>query len=707
MKKIFCCMISILATAAVSAQADASGVRLLTMEEAVLGPSLRVADRPCVWTDEGATYTYTTDDTLWAVDARTGRSRALLTLAELGTLLNTDLKRFPPYGWQEGLLVCLVDNARIGVDPAAKRVAWHYAQPKGSHLVPLRDGSYLFTRENNLWRRDAAGVETAVTNDPDKNHVYGQSVSRNEFGIDRGIFPAPDGRRTAFYRKDESRVTEFPLLDINTRTGSLVQIKYPMAGMASELVSLGVYDFERGTTVWLDVTDFDEERYLTNIAWGPASDRLYVQVLDRDQKRMHLNEYDAADGRFLRTILTEESPKYVEPQWPIRFLDDDPDRFLYTTANRDGYRSLYLGSLRTGSLERLTKVDADVELLDQRGRYLFYYSAEVSPVEKHLFRLDLRTGSTVRLTPDEGWHTCRVSADGRYVIDNYSSLRVPRVVRLASADGRTSRELFRADDPSADLNYGSIELGTVKSADGLYDNHYRLIKPHDFDPAKKYPVILYVYGGPHTQLVQNTFQGQLRRWEMYMAQHGYVVFVMDNRGTPNRGLAYEQATHRQLGVCEMADQVAGLEWLLSHPWADRERVGVHGWSFGGFMTISLITHYPDLFKVGVAGGPVIDWKWYEVMYGERYMDRPDNNAEGYERTSLIPMAAKLRGKLLICQGAIDPTVVWQHSLNFVKACIDAGVQVDYFPYPTHEHNVMGRDRVHLMQKVTDYFEDYL
>ncbi|MBQ1205110.1 MAG: S9 family peptidase [Alistipes sp.] len=208
-------------------------------------------------------------------------------------------------------------------------------------------------------------------------------------------------------------------------------------------------------------------------------------------------------------------------------------------------------------------------------------------------------------------------------------------------------------------------------------------------------------------MVKNTFQGQLRRWEMYMAQRGYVVFVMDNRGTSNRGLEFEQAIHRQCGKAEMADQIAGLEWLLSHPWCDRDRVGVHGWSYGGFMTISLMTNYPDLFKVGVAGGPVIDWKWYEVMYGERYMETPESNPEGFASTSLIPMAEKLEGKLLICQGAIDATVLWQHSLSFVRACVVKGVQVDYFPYPCHEHNVMGRDRIHLMQKVTDYFEDYL
>ncbi len=718
MKKLLSYLYASMMTAAAVAQPavqpvagaaeQAAPLRLLTMEEAVLGRGLAVGNLACVWRDAGAVYTFAEQDTLYAVDARTGRRTELATLGRLNELLGTEFKRMPAYSWKEGLLMLYAGRDLVGVDLAAGRVACRYPRPADvPSAVSLGDGRFLYTRANNLYWCDAAGAEYAVTADADRNIVNGQSVSRNEFGISGGIFPSPDRRRTAFYRKDESRVTDFPLLDVTTRTGTLVEIKYPMAGMDSERVSVGVYDFDRDATVWLDATDFDEERYLTNISWGPASDRLYVQVLDRAQQHMHLNEYDAADGRFLRTILTEESPKYVEPQHPIRFLKEDPDRFVYTTSNRDGYRNLYLGSLSKGTLERLTKIDADVELAADRGHYLFYYSAEVSPVERHLFRLDLRTGRTVRLTPDEGWHDCGISPDGRYVVDSYSSLRVPRVVRLASADGRTSRELLRAEDPSAALNYGEIELGTVKSADGLYDNYYRLIKPHDFDPAKKYPVILYVYGGPHSQMVRNSFQGLLRRWEMYMAQRGYVVFVMDNRGTSNRGLAYEQATHRRLGACEMQDQVAGLEWLLSHPWADRERVGVHGWSFGGFMTISLMTHYPDLFKVGVAGGPVIDWKWYEVMYGERYMETPERNPEGYAAASLLPMAAQLRGKLLICQGAVDPTVVWQHSLNFVRSCIDAGVQVDYFPYPTHEHNVLGKDRVHLMQKVTNYFEDYL
>lgn len=562
-------------------------------------------------------------------------------------------------------------------------------------------------RENNIAWIDDNGIESKVTDFADKNIVCGSSVSRNEFGIEGGLFPSPDNTLLAFYQKDESGVTTFPLLDITTRTGTLKEIKYPMNGMTSEKVSVGVYNTTTKAVTYLNVTDFDSERYLTNLTWSPDSKTIYLQVLDRKQKNMNLNAYCAATGAKTTTLLTEHSEKYVEPLYPLYFLDSDPDKFIYTTSNRSGYRNLYLCSLSEGSIERFTDVDADTEYLGQDLNSIYYYSAEVSPVDRHLFRKEIKSKKVTRLTRNEGWHNCTLSPDGKYFSDNYSSLSVPRVVAVGSTDGKIYREVFTAKDPSEGYNYSTIELGTVKSADGKYDNYYRLIKPLDFDPTKKYPVILYVYGGPHSQMVQNSFQAQLRRWEMYMAQRGYVVFVMDNRGTSNRGLDFEQAIHRQCGVCEMEDQMAGISWLTSHSWVDSERIGVHGWSYGGFMTISLMTTYPDVFKVGVAGGPVIDWKWYEVMYGERYMETAESNPQGFAKTSLLPKAKNLQGKLLICQGAVDNVVVWQHSLNFIDECIKAHVQVDYFPYPRAEHNVRGRDRVHLMQKVTDYFEDYL
>lgn len=478
--------------------------RLLTMEEAVLGTGIQVENIYCSWDEGGSVYTYYKDKKWHYADARTGK--------EVGK-------------------------------PAVKSAS------------AKKDNFRAFTRDGEVWYLDKDSVEHQVTAFNQKGIVCGETVSRNEFGIDGGIFVSPDRRKIAFYKKDESRVTLFPLLDITTRTGSLKEIRYPMNGMESEIITLGVYDTNNGTTVWMDVTDFDQERYLTNITWSPASDRIFIQVLDRDQKNMHLNMYDAADGKCLGTLFTEHDDRYVEPQHPLTFLPDDPKHFIYQTNVRDGYWNLYLGSVEGGEPKRIVNTDADLELVDIKGKYVYYYSFEVSPAEQHLFRADIKSGKAQRLTKETGWHTCQISPDGKYFIDTWSELNTPRVVSIIQTDGKKPREIFRADNPVAELNYCPIELGSIKSADGKFDNYYRLIKPIDFDPAKKYPVILYVYGGPHSQMVTNSFQALLRRWEMYMAQHGYVVFVMDNRGTQHHGADYEKAIHKQCGKAEMADQM--------------------------------------------------------------------------------------------------------------------------------------------------------
>ncbi len=694
-------------TLSVTAQTER---RLLSIEDVVLNRDLTPKSYPVRWVGASDSYATVEQNALVAYDARTAKKRTLITIEELNTLLTTNFKTMPAYAFEEdGSLVVTAHNQRTIIDLKTKQITSRSQIPTGGENLTRQSGKgglYAYTKKNNLYLFDGQ-KEIAVTSYDDPNIVCGQTVSRNEFGISGGIFFSPDATKLAFYRKDESRVTDFPLLDIQTRTGELKSIKYPMNGMASEHVSLGVYDIATGKTIYLNVTDFDEERYLTNITWSPDSQRIYIQVLDRAQHNVHLNSYSASTGQMLKQILTEHNDRWVEPQHPLVFLESDPTRFIYATDNRDGYWNLYLCN-DEGQIERLTKTDASVAYVAQDAKHVYYTSAEVSPIDNHLFRVEIATGKQTRLTKAEGWHTVSVSKSGRYFLDTYSSLHVPRVVELGRTDLKPARELFRAEDPTVGYNYAPITIGTVKSADGKYDNYYRLIKPLDFDPTKKYPVILYVYGGPHSQMVQNTYLAQLRRWEMYMAQRGYVVFVMDNRGTSNRGAEFEKAINRQCGQAEMADQMEGMKWLMSHEWVDKDRIGVHGWSYGGFMTISLITNYPDVFKVGVAGGPVIDWKWYEVMYGERYMDNPQNNPEGFELTSLINKATSLKGKLLICQGAVDNVVVWQHSLSFVQECVRNNIHsIDYMPYPTAEHNVYGRDALHLYNKITNYFEDYL
>ena len=579
------------------------------------------------------------------------------------------------------------------------------------------------SRENGLStiRIDSAVVVRAESPDI----VYGESVSRNEFGISGGLFWSPDRSKLAFYRKDESRVGSFPLLDITTRTGSLKMIKYPMAGTDSEIVSLGVYDLASGSIVYLKVTDFDQERYLTNVTWSPDSKEILVQVLDRAQKNMHLNRYCARTGEYVSTVLTEHDDRYVEPLDVLHFLRDpqsptgfSENWFIYRTDIRDGFRNLYLCNKQSGEVQRITRVDADVQYVYDDGHWVYYHSSELSPAEQHLFRTELKRNRkgdyslpkkfvAQRLTRESGWHTASgFGEDGSYY-DLFSSLNCPYRLWKCKAGAEDRELLFAAEDPTVGYGFCEMDFGSIRSADGKYDNHYRLIKPKDFDPSKKYPVIVYVYGGPHSQMVNNSWLASLRYWEMLMAQRGYLVYVQDNRGTLYHGSEYEKAIWGQCGKAEMEDQMEGVKMLCSLPYVDASRIGVHGWSYGGFMTISLMTTYPDVFKVGVAGGPVIDWKWYEVMYGERYMDSPQANPQGYESTSLVGKAANLKGKLLICQGAVDDTVVQQHCLNFLQVCIDAMVPVDYFTYPVAQHNVFGMNRVHLMDKVSDYFALYL
>jgi dipeptidyl-peptidase-4 len=618
-----------------------------------------------------------------------------------------------PANAQDGKILTMEETVLSrSLNPAGVRHKWESASNQEFPKEILKGQS--------LYVAKAEGDTVAVAISENKQITYGQTVSRNEFGIDGGIFWSPDKTKLAFYRKDESKVTTFPLLDITTRTGSLVEIKYPMAGMDSENVKLGIYDVASGSVIYVNVDEFGYDQYLTNISWSPDASKVFIQVLDRSQKHIKLNMYDANDGSFIKTLLTEDNDRFVEPQDPIWFIKGSQNLFLYRTDNRDGYRNLYLCDL-DGTVRRLTTVDADVHYVANDGKYVWYTSAEVSPIENHLFRVSIKVpknaavkgaevvkfGKPERLTTEPGWHTISMSPDLTQYTDIWSSLCVPRMGNLCSSDGKVIENILIAEDPTLEYAYTEISLGTVKSADGKYDNYFRMIKPHNFDPTKKYPTIVYVYGGPHSQMVQNTFMGNLRRWEMYMAQRGYLVYVQDNRGTQNRGAEFEKAIHRQCGQAEMADQMEGVKMLMSLPYVDADRIGVHGWSYGGFMTISLITNYPEVFKVAVAGGPVIDWKWYEVMYGERYMDNPAVNPEGYAKTSLINKAKDLKGKLLICQGAIDPVVVWEHSLSFIRECIKNNVQVDYFPYPCAEHNVMGKDRVHLHDKISMYFEDYL
>ena len=567
----------------------------------------------------------------------------------------------------------------------------------------------VFAREHNIYVQSSVGSQPVrVTADGCRQIVYGEAVHRNEFGIETGIFPSPDKTAFAFYRMDQSMVTDYPQVNTFTRIASCEPDAYPMAGMKSHKVTVGVYDIAAGTTVWLDLGDVTD-RYFTNITWSPDGKAIYLFELNRDQTDTSLDVYSAETGKKLRTLYTEHSDKYVEPLHPVSFLPWDSDKFLLW-SDRDGFRHLYLMDTRGRMLKQVTKgpfVVRDLVGFCPKTRSVIIATNELNPLQSNLFSVKLSDCRRTLLDNGIGLHSGKLSADGTMLLDTYSAPDVPRAYDIINTVSRKRTEHFRSPDPWAGYAVPAYRTGTLKAADGVTDLYYRMVLPPDFDASKRYPAVVYVYGGPHAHLVDASWHWASRSWETYMAQKGYVVFVLDSRGSEHRGRDFEQATFRNLGVCEMEDQMCGVDFLKSLSYIDSSRLGVHGWSFGGFMAISLMTTYPDVFKVGVAGGPVIDWKWYEVMYGERYMDTPEQNPDGYARTSLLAKAGNLKGRLQIIIGMNDPTVVPQHALQFLDACIKSGTQPDFFVYPGEGHNMRGHASVHLHERITRYFEDYL
>ena len=562
--------------------------------------------------------------------------------------------------------------------------------------------------DHQLYVTDAEGVKHQLTTDGSREIVYGEAVHRNEFGIEDGIFWSPDKSKMAFYRMDQSMVTDYPQVNIFGRIAECEPDKYPMAGETSHVVTVGIYDVASNKTIYLNTGD-PTDRYFTNISWSPDAKTVYMFELNRDQNDCRLVSYDAQTGERQRELYKETHEKYVEPLHPIVFLPWDATKFVMQ-SQRDGYNHLYLYSIDGKLIRQLTKGEWVVmELIgfNEKAKGIIYASNEVHPIQRNLFTVNVKNGKRKALDNGRGWHNAQLSPSGRTLLDNYSEPDVPRKIVVTNTETGKSRDLFTAKDPWAGYDVPTYESGSIKAADGKTDLYYRLVKPTGFDPQKKYPTVVYVYGGPHAHNIGASWHYASRSWETYMAQKGYVLFILDNRGSENRGREFEQATFRQLGQIEMQDQMKGVEFLKTLPFVDQERMGVHGWSFGGYMTITLMVNHPEVFKVGVAGGPVIDWKWYEVMYGERYMDTPQSNPDGYAKTSLLARAKDLKGKLQIITGYNDPTVVPQHCLSFIAECIKAGTQPDFFAYPGEPHNMRGHQSVHLHERITQYFEDYL
>ncbi len=642
-----------------------------------------------------------------SIDAK-GNKTTLFTLKDVGSDFHSAFSATYPYADQT-LVLLQNSHQRILYDWKQHKITWQQTCDKETHSDWNRiSKAVAYVKDDQLYVRTADNEEKQLTTDGSRNIVYGQSVHRNEFGIMKGTFWSPDGQRLAFYRMDQSMVSDYPQVDIYPRVATYEPDKYPMAGEMSHQVTVGVYNLQDQKTIYLKSGD-PTNRYFTNISWSTDAQTIYMFELNRDQNDCRLVAYDAITGEQKGELYRETHDKYVEPLHPIQFLPWNTNQWIMQ-SQRDGYNHLYLYNKDGKLLRQLTSgpwVVQEVVGFNEKQKSIIIAANKSNPLEVRLYRVSVEKGDMTPLDKEAGVHRASLSASGRYLIDKWSAPDVPRNIDIIDTKTTKAQRLLTAADPWKDYVQPRFECGTIKAADGTTDLYYRMVKPHDFDPTKKYPTVIYVYGGPHAHLVEASWHWYSRSWETYMAQKGYIIFALDNRGSEHRGRDFEQATFRQLGQIEMQDQMKGVDFLRTLPYIDMERLGVHGWSFGGFMTITLMLNHPDVFKVGVAGGPVIDWKWYEVMYGERYMDTPQTNPEGYAKSSLIDKAKNLKGRLQIITGYNDNTVVPQHCLSFLDACIKAGTQPDFFAYPGEEHNMRGHASVHLHERITRYFEDYL
>ncbi len=652
-------------------------------------------------------------DTWVSSNYKTNAIKPLLTLSDLNKILAKDkydtFKTLPPVKFNNDNFVLSMKGGRYQYNTNSKtiRLLMDKDISAKQNLEESGAGYFAYLQDDNLYV-GRAGSAVKLTNDGSADIVYASTVHQSEFGIIKGTYWSNNGKSLAFYRMDQTMIPNYPIIDWSVIPAKVVNVKYPMAGDSSHHVTVGVYNVEANKMVYLK-TGLPAEQYLTNIAWGPDDKSIFIAIVNREQNHMWLRQYDATTGDYLKTLFEEEDAKYTEPLVPMLFVKNNPTQFIWQ-SRRDGWNQLYLYDVSGKLLKQLTKGDwevTEVKGFDEKGENLFYMSTAVSPLTKNLYNVNIKTGKSTRITNAAGNHSALISDDGKFVLDNYSTPKEPRTIALIDTKTGKEKTIFQARNPLAGYALGEMNLFTIKAVSGD-DLYCRIFKPVNFDSTKKYPVIVYWYGGPHAQVITNSWNGGASDyWFQYMAERGYVVFSLDTRGSSNRGKAFEQTIFRHAGQVQMQDMEKGVEYLKTLPYVNGEKMGLFGWSYGGFMTTDFVLNHAGTFKAAVAGGPVMDWREYEIMYGERYMDRPQENPEGYKATNLILQASKLKDKLLIIHGLQDPVVLQQHSVRFVKACVDAGVQVDYMIYPGHEHNVLGKDRAHLFQKITDYFNEYL
>lgn len=702
---------------------DQKDLKKWTIEQITTDPSLRPeAYRWAYWDkDSFSSLFYQWKNSIIRIDAKTGKTDTILTLSYFNAMLKANFPELEPYktlpavrGVVNDEIVVFFNNGAYKWNIKTNKIELNSSIPEqAENLSYSRTSGYLvYTKGNNLHvLKD--GIKIAVTKDDNPGIVNGQVVHRNEFGIKKGIFWNHEGSKFAFYRMDETKVGEAPLLKFGAEKEEVSYTRYPEAGTETHTVSVGVHDANTFKTIFLETCSKDSKEpfYITGITWSEDGKEIYTVELDRAQENAHVYCFDANTGKLKRKLFDEHNAVYVEPENPVIFRPKHPNQIIWN-SERSGYNHLYLYDTQGTLLKEITPSDQAWEVssivgCSADGKFIYFMGTKESPLQQNLYSVNIDNGQIKRISLQDGTHDITMNANGEYFFDTYSNYNTPLVSQIIDKNGKIIKKLLVSADPLQTYNKPENRIFTIKAADGTTDLYSRLILPPNFDSTKKYPVIVYVYGGPHAQLITNSYLAGSAMFLQTLAQEGFIVFTVDSRGSDRRGFLFESCIHRNLGKIEVADQMKGVDFLKTLPYVDANRIGVDGWSYGGFMTMSLKLRHPEVFKVAVSGGGVINWAWYEIMYGERYMDTPQENKEGYQYSNLLNLVDSMSSKVLMIHGGLDATVLPKNSLYFIDECIKKNKQIDFFIYPGHEHGVRGKDRVHLDNMIYEYFRDNL
>ncbi|MBS1826675.1 MAG: alpha/beta fold hydrolase [Acidobacteria bacterium] len=674
-----------------------------------------------LWSPDGKRIAIEQGNNLQLIDVGTRSRRTVLSLSAL-TASATAVPAAEAFGWEnrrvsEQSLQWLPDGKRmlaarggdvfvIQVDAGGYQqlTATPYAE-RDPKLSP--DGKKLAYRHNHdLYVMDLAsrGI-TRLTKDGSLSLLNGELdwVYPEELQLGTAYWWAPDSQSIAYMQFDISREMVHPHVDMLGLYAKLEPQRFPKAGTPNADVRLGVVAAKGGATRWMDLGEM-RDRLLARVHWTPDSKGLVAFRLNRVQNELHVIGAEAATGRS-KVAMEEKDPAWINVRDDFAMLSKGEQAIF--GSERTGYRHLYLVGKNGKELRPITSGEFEVTELvhvDEAGERVFYLSTEESPLERHLYVVG-RDGQRRKLTKEKGTHAVEMSPNAEYWVDTYSSISEPSRTVLRDASGNVVMTL-REPSMKAREEYEILptSLLSFKGSDGtLY--YARLIKPVNFDAAKKYPAIVMVYGGPHAQTVKDSYAGL--SWDQVLAHRGFVIWQMDNRGSGARGHKWESVVNREFGKQELADQLEGVQYLKSLGFVDEKRIGIHGWSYGGYMTLVALLRAPDVFRAGISGAPVTDWRHYDTIYTERYMGLPEGNAEGYRKSSPLHYAGNLKGKLMLVHNYGDDNVLYQHNLQMQVELQKAGKHFDLLVYPQKSHGVTGAYGRHMREAMTEFFERHL